>query len=327
LRQAIIELLKEGQEDYLSGEEISRKLGISRTAVWKHINKLKEAGYDIDAVTKRGYKLKSMPDTLLPEEIKSQLNTKVLGQHIYYFNEIDSTNRYCKELGEKKAPEGTLVVAEYQEKGRGRLGRTWTSPARKGLWFSLLLRPKIAPQEASRLTLLTAVAVAEALHKQCNLAVGIKWPNDILINGKKIGGILLEIKAEADQINYLVLGIGININVDFEEFPDDLVQIATSLSMEKGFTLSRVEILKVILEKIEEKYCQYLNMGFGPILNLWKKYNVTLGKKVTVTNWQRTWVGWAEDIDPNGGLVLTLPDGTKEIIYSGDVTLTGNIPK
>lgn len=321
MRQAILKLLKAHPELYLSGEEISQKLGISRTAVWKHMNKLRDEGYDIESVTKLGYKLKGIPDLLLPEEIKSRLNTKVIGHTIYSFPEIDSTNSYCKTLGEKNAPEGTLVVAEHQLKGRGRLGRTWISPAGRGLWFSLLLRPKISPQEASRLTILAAVAIARVLHDRYHLKAGIKWPNDLLLAGKKFSGILLEMKAEADQVNYLVLGIGINVNIPAEEFPEELADIATSLAAEKGSFLSRVDLLTAMLEEIEKLYFDFLGKGFSTIMELWKKYNITLGKTVSITNWQTTWKGRAVEMDTNGGLVVTLPDGTKKTVYSGDVTL------
>ena len=321
MRQAILELLKKHQEIFISGEEISKRFGISRTAVWKHINRLKEEGYDIESVTKLGYKLKEIPDTLLPEEIKSRLKTKVIGQEIHYFPEIVSTNSYCKTLGDKGVSEGAAVIAESQQNGRRRFGRTWISPPQKGLYFSLLLRPKISPQEASRLIFLTAVTVACVLDTHFNLKAGIKWPNDLILNGKKFAGILLEMKAEAEQVDYLVLGVGINVNNKPEEFPGDLAKTATSLFIEKGLTLSRVELLTTILNTLEKAYFNYLNNGFGRVLELWKKYNITLGKRVTVTNWQTNWSGLAKDINPYGGLILVLPDGTEKTMYSGDVTL------
>jgi len=321
MRQAILELLKEHRENFVSGEEISRKFGISRTAVWKHINRLKEEGYDIESVTKLGYKLKGIPDTLLPEEIKSRLQTKLIGQNIYYFSEIGSTNYYCKALGDKGVSEGAIVIAESQQSGRGRFGRTWISPPQKGLYFSLLLRPRITPQEASRLTFLAAVTVADVLDTHFNLKAGIKWPNDLLHKGKKFAGILLEMKAEAERIDYLVLGIGINVNNKPEEFSGDLAETATSLFIEKGVAISRVELLTTIINGLEKAYFDYLNNGFCKVLELWKKYNITLGKTVTVTNWQTNWSGLAKDIDPNGGLILVLPDGTEKTVYSGDITL------
>jgi len=321
LRERILKLLKASQDGYISGEEISRKLGISRTAVWKHMNKLKDEGYEIEAVTKLGYKLRGIPDLLVPEEIKSKLDTKVMGQRIYYFEEIDSTNSYCKILGEQKVPEGALVVAEHQRSGRGRLGRSWISPAKKGLWFSLLLRPQVSSQEASQLTILAAVAVARVLHRKYQLPVGIKWPNDLLLDGKKFAGILLEMKTEAEQVDYLILGIGVNVNITCEEFPQELAGEATSLQVEKGSSLARVELLTAILKEIEELYLDYLANGFNKIMELWKKYNVTLGQTVSITNWQQTWQGQAYDLDANGGLIILLPDGTMKTFYSGDVTL------
>ena len=326
MRQAILALLKKHQGSYLSGEEISKILGISRTAVWKHMNKLREEGYDIDSITKMGYKLNRIPDTLLPEEISTYLKTKVLGRDIYYFQEIDSTNYYGKALGEKGVSEGALVLAETQQKGRGRLGRSWNSPPKKGLWFSILLRPQISPQEISLLTLLAATAIVQVLKRKYQLKAGIKWPNDLLLDGRKFAGILTEMKAETDQVNYLVLGIGINVNQGAEDFPEELVNIATSLSLEKGSPLHRAKLLAAILEELENMYFRFLQEGFNFTLELWKKYNITLGQHVVITNWQSTFKGYAEDIDSKGGLIVVLADGTRKTVYSGDVSSAGSKP-
>ncbi|MDS1030982.1 biotin--[acetyl-CoA-carboxylase] ligase [Bacillota bacterium LX-D] len=321
MREKIIDLLKKHPGQYVSGEEISKLLAVSRTAVWKHIKVLQEEGYEISALSKNGYRLERIPDKMLAEEIKNGLETKWLGQEIRYFSEVGSTNNIAKMLGDENAKEGLLVIAEQQNAGRGRLGRNWVSPAGKGLWFSLLLRPKISLLEASQLTIMTVTAIAQVLRNDFNLPVGIKWPNDLLWNGKKVAGILTEVKAEADIVNYVVLGIGINVDMDHNSLPKEIHQTASALSQIKGQPLPRIFLLQKILKGIEVMYEKYLDEGFEFCLKLWKEYNVTLGQEITITTWQKKIKCFAMDLDRMGGLIVLLPDGSRQTFHSGDVTL------
>ncbi|WP_227764039.1 biotin--[acetyl-CoA-carboxylase] ligase [Zhaonella formicivorans] len=321
MREDILNLLKRQQGQFVSGEELSRMLNVSRTAVWKHIQALREEGYRIESFSKLGYRLEGVPDKMLPQEIANGLNTKSLGKNIIFFEEIESTNIEAKKRADQHSPEGLMVIAESQTGGKGRLGRSWLSPAGKGLWFSLILRPPISPLEAGQITLVAAIAITQVLREQYFLPAGIKWPNDILLNSKKVCGILTEMKAEADAVNYLVLGIGINVNLQEADFPEDVRTTATSLAIEQGRQLNRVKLLQTILEALEKLYYSYLEDGFGPVLELWKSYNVTLGKEVKITTWQNTLSGKAVDVDAAGGLVVLLPDGSSQTFYSGDVTL------
>lgn len=325
MREAILDLLKKQPGQYVSGEEISRVVNVSRTAVWKHVRSLREAGYTIQSVPKRGYKLESAPDKTLPEEIKIGLSTEFLGRTIIYFETTDSTNIQAKRLAEQNAPEGTVVVAEYQSAGKGRMGRTWLSPAGKGLCFSFVLRPKISPAQAAQLTFLAAVGVAQVLREEYGLAVGIKWPNDILYNNRKLCGILTEMKAEADLVHYLILGIGLNVNSSGADFPAESAFSATSLYLVTGRDVNRVLLLQKLLQRLEMLYTKYCHDGFEIILEAWKEYNITLGRQVTISTWQEKITGVAVDIDAAGGLLVRLPGGGLRTFYSGDVTLQGSL--
>jgi len=243
MRNKIIHFLKTA-EGYLSGEEISRHLKISRAGIWKYIQELREAGYDIIAVPHLGYRLISRPDKLFPSEVQSGLGTKILGKDIKYFDSVASTMDVAFQLGIEGASEGTVVCAESQTKGKGRLGRSWNSPKAKGIYMSVILRPKLMPADLTQLTLLSAVAVCETVRKFCNLPAKIKWPNDILINDKKIAGILTELSAEMDRVRFLVIGIGINVNTPLSQLPPN----ATSIKNEIGQKSSRIDLVQEILQ-------------------------------------------------------------------------------
>ena len=245
----ILELLRR-QEGFLSGEDIGRELSITRAAVWKGIKKLREEGYEIEAVTNRGYRLTN-PETMYNKrELEQGLKTKTMGQSIYFYEETDTTNNRARELAQEGAPEGTLVVAEKQTAGRGRRGKVWESPLGTGIWMSLVLRPQIMPAEASVLTLLCGLATAEAIKAETGLSAGIKWPNDILINGKKAVGILTEMDCEMSEVHFVIPGIGINVNT--ASFPPEIADIATSLYLECGKTVSRRRLVHKVLERLEE---------------------------------------------------------------------------
>ncbi|AMA73542.1 biotin--[acetyl-CoA-carboxylase] ligase [Aneurinibacillus thermoaerophilus] len=323
IRENLLQMFKQAGGEFISGEEISRRLGVSRTAIWKHIEEFREEGYVFEAVRRSGYRLVFAPDVMIAEEIKVGLSTRVLGQKIYYYPSIDSTQNKCQELAKEGAPEGTLVVADQQTEGKGRLGRVWHSPPGANISMSLLLRPALELQKCPQLTLLTAVAVVETLHEFCGISAQIKWPNDILINGKKVCGILTELNAESDRIHSLIVGIGLNVNTLPEHFPEDVHGIATSLRIEKGEPLRRVPLLQQILTRLEELYDLYLAKGFAPVKKRWETYAVTIGKKVTIRTLQGSLSGYAEGIDESGVLLVRREDGSVTKVYSADVEIHG----
>ena len=321
LRSRILELLRKAGEAYMSGEEIAGKLGVSRTAVWKHVKELREAGYKIKSRSRSGYTLEETPDCLLPGEIKNGLRTRFVGKDIVFFEEVDSTNRVAKQLAQKGAAAGAVVVAEAQGKGRGRLERPYFSPAGKGIWFSVILRPHILPQEAPKCTLLAAVAVAMAM-KRFGLKAEIKWPNDILHEGKKLTGILTEMSAELDRVNYIVIGTGVNVNMEEKDFPEELRGKATSLAIMKGEKLPRVAFFQAVLEALDELCIVLEEDGFAPIVARWREYAVTLGQDVHVigATGRGSFDGRAVDIDEEGALLVETADGVRRVL-AGDVSI------
>ena len=312
----ILKALKESATP-LSGEALAASLGLSRAAVWKRIHRLKALGYQIEGSPRRGYRLLGVPDKLLPAEILQGLKTRYLKGPIHHFEELPSTNDLAKELGSKNAPEGSLVVAECQTRGRGRLGREWDSPPGVGLYVSLILRPPLPPSELPQITLTAAVAVVRALRKSTGVAPGIKWPNDLLVDGKKLGGILTEMETESDQIRYLVVGLGLNVNN--REFPPPLDQTATSLALARGSTYSRRRIMRAWLEEFEALYEQFLKQDFGGILDEWREYNVTLGQTVTVRQGPREISGLALEVAGDGALLLRQRTGEVIRVTSGEI--------
>lgn len=319
----ILELLRR-QEGFLSGEDIGRELSITRAAVWKGIKKLREEGYEIEAVTNRGYRLTN-PETMYNKrELEQGLKTKTMGQTIYFYEETDTTNNRARELALEGAPEGTLVVAEKQTAGRGRRGKVWESPLGTGIWMSLVLRPQIAPAEASVLTLLCGLATAEAIEAETGLSAGIKWPNDILINGKKAVGILTEMDCEMSEVHFVIPGIGINVNT--ASFPPEIAEIATSLYLECGKTVSRRRLVHKVLERLEEHYETFLRTGsFTAMLEDYRKHCITLGKEVHVLG-REPFFAEALDITPEGELLVRRVDnGKEEVVFSGEVSIRGVI--
>lgn len=309
------------QKDYLSGEEISQRLGVTRAAVWKAIKKLQAQGYEIDSSTKKGYRLMATPNIVTASEILSELTTKEMGQTIVYLDEIDSTNNEAKRLAREGAKEGTLIIADCQKSGKGRMGRVWSSPSGEGIWMSLILRPSILPREASQLTLIAGVAMAEAIEKVTGLTAEIKWPNDIVIHQKKVCGILTEMSAQIEGIEYVVLGIGVNVNmIAFtEELP-----YATSLAIEGKREYSRKQIIARFLEIFEEDYKVYTqqpNLHF--IKERYEARCITLHKKVKLIMKDEEKVAQALEINEEGELVVKLEEGSIEEIASGEVSVRG----
>jgi BirA family biotin operon repressor/biotin-[acetyl-CoA-carboxylase] ligase len=315
MQEKILEFLKT-RHGYISGEELSSHLNISRQALWKHIQELREAGYEILAVPHLGYRLVSLPDRLFPFEISHNLHTKFIGRKICYFDALPSTMDIAMQLGLDGSAEGTVVIAETQTKGRGRLGRSWSSPKYKGIYISLVLRPKILPNASSILTLLAAVSVCEAIQEITTLEARIKWPNDILIHNKKLGGILTELNAEMDSVRFMVIGIGINVNNEQKTIPEG----ATSLKEQKKENINRIALLQEILRKIEANYSLFQKRtGKESIIDKWRNYNITLGRKVKVACQSIHLEGEALDIDIDGGLLVRRDCGLVEKVMAGDV--------
>ncbi|MEM1573578.1 MAG: biotin--[acetyl-CoA-carboxylase] ligase [Candidatus Methanomethylicaceae archaeon] len=300
---------------FISGEEIAKKLNISRVAVHKYIQKLRSQGYVIEGVCGKGYRLIPRPDGLLPLELKIRLNTKIFGKEIITLETIDSTQNFIKKLAEEGAPEGTLVIALEQKSGKGRMNRQWHSP-KGGLWFSILLRPPFLPKEMYKLTLLFGVAVAKSL-KIYGLEPYLKWPNDVLINNKKICGILLEGSTEADRIEYIAVGIGINANFLVDSLPEDVRKNATSIFEILNKKIDRAELLCEILKNSESLYLYAIENGFSHIISLWKSLSL-FDKMVEIRLFNESIRGIAIDIDEDGALILN-ENGKIRKIYSGDV--------
>jgi len=319
VKSEILSLLKKNQPGFVSGEEISAALRVSRTAIWKHIKALREDGYAIESHPRVGYRLVSVPDRLYPDEITTRLQTNFIGNSVVYFPKTTTTNDAAKELAAAGIPEGTVIVAEEQTGGRGRLGRGWHSPAGRGIWLSVVLRPDINPMDAPKITLLTAVALARTITSYPGVKPGIKWPNDILVDGRKIAGILTEMNAEMDRVNYIVLGIGVNINTALPELPDELRDIATSLYIATGRREDRPDFTARMLRNLEELYIMFRQGKFPAIIDEWKKFTVTLGQKVKIVSPHGDVVeGLAQDLDSDGALILKTAAGQKRIL-AGEV--------
>ena len=315
----ILKFLRE--KEYISGEVLAQKLGISRVAVWKQIQRLKDMGYEIIADQNLGYCLISRPDLLIPQEVQIGLFTKYIGKEIYYFPELKSTNIIAKEKASHRAEgmdEGTLIIAERQSAGKGRLGREWFSPA-GGIWLSIILFPQLSPSYISRITLITAVAVIKAIKIYTQIESKIKWPNDILINEKKVCGILTEMSAELDIINWVVVGIGINVNTDHRKFPEDIQENTISLKETSGKEVLRVKLVQTFLQEFEKYYEKLKRKEFPSILREWKLYSHTLGKKIRVDMGERIITGEAIDINESGALILKKEDGELAEIISGTI--------
>ncbi len=319
-KQDILEYLRKSG-GYVSGEEISRRFGVSRTAVWKAVSALREDGYEIDSVTKKGYHLTSAPDILTQTEICQGLKTSRIGTHIFTFDTIDSTNEEAKRQGQAGAPDGSVFVAEQQTGGKGRLGRVWTSPKGEGIWFSILLRPKDSPLQISNITLLAGLAVCRAIRKFSGCPALIKWPNDVVIGSKKVCGILTEISAEVDCIHYLIIGIGINANT--QKFPEELSVKATSLQIETGTPVLRAKLLQAVLAEFEFLYLSFPTAKEPEFLDLYRSLCVSLNRRVSTVRRGKVISGKAIDITPQGELFVQMDSGEKISINAGEVTVQG----
>ncbi len=306
----------------VSGGDLARKLGISRAAVWAHIEELRAIGYDIDAGPHLGYRLRGVPDVLHADDMYSRLGkTRVIGREIQVFEETTSTNDVIAHLARGGVKEGAVVFAESQTQGRGRLGRTWISPARKGLWFSVLLRPNISPQAATQLTVASATSLARAITMQTGIVPEIKWPNDILIKGKKVAGILTEMSAELDHLREVILGVGIDVNLEANDLPAPLRKIATSLRIETGQMVDRAGLAVAILRELDRDYERIQRGEFEAVAQEWVEHCSTIGCQVSIRVGDRVIRGLAEALDADGALLLRGQHGHLERIIGGDVTM------
>lgn len=320
-KDTILKILKENSDKYISGEELSNMFDVSRTIIWKYIKELKDTGYEIDSVTHRGYRLISSPGILNAGEVQSYIDdTALIGKKLIVLDTIDSTNNYLKANADNY-PTGTVIASREQTGGKGRLGRAWQSKKDDTISFSVLLRPEISPMEVSAITPLCGLVVAKALNEYFDFNAKIKWPNDVIIGNKKLVGILTEMNCEFDKVDFIVVGIGINIlNKDF---PEEIAGKATSCALESDKEIDKNVLLSIILKHIEDILLKG-NYSFNKEnLQEYKDYCATLGRNIIFTRKGEKVSGKATDIDNNGELVVTLEDGTKETVFSGEVTVQG----
>lgn len=320
MKAEILAALKEAA-GYVSGQKLCGRLGVSRTAVWKGIQKLREDGYRIEAVSNKGYFLAESPDMLNAQELKSIRKTKWAGREIVYYDTADSTNMRAKHLAENGAIHGTLVVAGRQESGKGRRGRSWESPDRSGIFMTLLLRPDFSPGRAHMLTIVAAMAVAKAIRTQLSLPAQIKWPNDIVLNGKKVCGILTELSTEIDAIHYVIIGIG--INVSNREFGDEIAGTATSLLLEGGGQVSRAGLIEAVWEQFELYYEKFaVRQDLSGIREEYGQYLVNRDRSVHVLDPKDPFFGTARGITEEGALIVE-QEGRIRLVSSGEVSVRG----
>ena len=329
MKSEILKLLR-GADGYISGQEISERFGVSRTAVWKVIRQLQEEGYQVEAVRNKGYHILDSPDVMTKEELDSLMHTRWAGKNIVYYDATDSTNLRIRELGDAGAPHGTLAVADRQTAGRGRRGRSWESPPGSSIYMSVLLRPDIPPDRAPMLTLVMALSVAEGI-RQCmetggdsgnSLEIQIKWPNDIIINGKKLAGILTEMSSQVDYINHVTVGVGINVNRT--EFPEEIRETASSLCLECGHTVKRAPLIAAVMERLEDNYDIFLRtLDLSGLLERYSALLVNRDREVKVLGTKEQYRAYALGINSTGELIVRREDGSTEEIFAGEVSVRG----
>ena len=321
MKAEILSLLRE-RGSYVSGQELCKHFNVSRTAVWKAVNQLKKEGYCIQAVQNRGYLLVSEDEVFGQNELESRMDTEWAGHPVSFYETIKSTNLRAKLDADNGAPEGALVVADMQTAGRGRRGRTWSSPAGLNVYFTLILKPRYVPDKASMVTLVMALAVAEGIRETCGVEAGIKWPNDIVVNGKKVCGILTEMSVEKDFIHHVVIGVGINVGL--QEFAPELADTATSLQAECGRKVPKAALVANIMKAFEKYYESFREKtDLSDLVDSYNKMLVNRGKTVRVLDPKGEYSGVAEGINELGELLVELPDGHVENVYAGEVAVRG----
>lgn len=324
MSQELIDLLKANPESFVSGQYLSEQLGVSRTAVWKQIQALKKRGYMFEAVPRLGYRLTYAPETLDVGALTELLETRAFGRSLMVVDKTASTQILAHEKVAEGAAEGFVVIAEEQTSGRGRMGRSWHSPSGKGLWFSLVLQPRISVSAVAQLTFVLCVAVCRTIRQLTGLCAEIKWPNDLLINGRKVSGILLESHAEDERLQYVVAGVGISVNIDRQEYPKDLRDKATSLYAEAGRLFSREALLAALLKEIEHLYVLFLNRGFAAIRLLWEAHSSTIGKRIETNTVHGVVKGTAVGMDDAGALLVETSSGETMRLFSGDIAYSSS---
>lgn len=319
VKDKVLQRLFEANGEPISGQMLADEFGLSRTAIWKYIKEFEEEGYEIGTVRKKGYYLISNPDLVTEGLIHKYLRTSRYGKKVEYYETCDSTQPIAHDLAQNGAIDGTIVVSEEQTMGNGRMARPWSSKAFKGIWMSVITKPELTPQQAPQMTLVAAVAIVRAIEEVVGIVPQIKWPNDLLVNGKKVSGILTELQADPDLVKSIILGIGINVNQEESEFPDELSSIATSLKIEKGEKINRAKLMAAVLKHLERYVDLYVESGFAPIKLLWESYSNTIGKQVRAVMVQETIEGTAIGITDEGMLELQLRDGSIRGVFSGDI--------
>lgn len=321
VKNELLKRLFAAQGEPVSGQDIADEFGLSRTAIWKYIKELEEEGYEIGSQRKKGYFLIEAPDLVNAANISEQLETTAYGRRVKYFKTCLTTQTIAHKEAQSGAADGTLIISEEQTAGKGRLARPWVSSSGRGIWMSLIIRPELAPQQAPQLTLVAAVAIVRAIEEVADIQPVIKWPNDILLNGKKITGILTELQADPDRVKAIILGIGVNANQQLEDFPEELHSIATSLLMETGKKVDRAKLVAKIMQYVEQYTALYVEKGFAPIKLLWESYATITGKRIRANMVKESVDGVALGISEDGRLELQLDDGTIRGIYSADIEL------
>lgn len=321
MKTKILTLLRNA-DDYISGQELCEKLGVSRTAIWKVMNQLKEEGYQVDSIQNKGYKIQAVPDILTKSEIASRLTTKWAGRSLYCFEEVDSTNIVAKKKAEEGEIHGTLIVADQQSAGRGRRGRSWESPKGKDIYMTILLKPEFTPDKASMLTLVMALAVTKGIQEVTSLPCSIKWPNDIVVNGKKVCGILTEMSAELGYIHYVVIGIGINVNLD--TIPEPLKETATSLLLEGEKKVLRGYMIERIMYYFEQYYEAFLHTeDLSEMIEEYNAYLINQNQEVRVLDPKGEYTGTARGINSQGELLVEKDNAEVVPVYAGEVSVRG----
>lgn len=324
-RQRLIQLLHEQDGEYISGQQLSEQLDISRTAVWKHMKELEKEGFEIEAKSRVGYRIVNQPDVINQSALQWGLQTKFLGKNIIHKASVPSTQPIAHDLARENKPHGTVIIAEEQTAAKGRMNRPWQSPKGTGIWLSMILRPEIMPHQAPQLTLLTATVLAEVIYEETNVSPQIKWPNDILIAGKKIAGILTEMQAEQDQIQYVVLGFGMNVNQEEQDIDPDLRDRATSIRIATEKKWDRTKMIQRILERFEQTYDLYLREGFSQIKKKWENFGFKVGQKISLTMQDEKVTATFIGISHDGALIIENANGEKVDLYSAEINWFENI--
>lgn len=318
-RNKLINLLAKEKDKFVSGEALSKALNISRSAIWKHMNELKKDGYRIEAQPNKGYRITGFPEKMSENTLKWGLETKWAGIKIIHKETVPSTQLIAHEAARNNAPHGTIVIADEQKEGRGRMNRHWHSAKDQGLWFSIILRPEIQPHLAPQLTLLTGTVLADALRMHTQTEPMIKWPNDILINEKKCAGILTEMQAEQDQIQYVIIGIGLNVNQKEQELNNTIEKQATSLQVETGKYWSMKALFQMIITSFEKAYESYMENGFQEVKRKWENYGFKLGQTIQIKTRDKSREALFQGITDDGALLIEEMDGEHTTLYSAEI--------